>query len=81
MAKKKPIDAELLQSDVQPEPIELSEEVAEVAPVAEPAKTLPAGFVHINRIGKGGNGIIVKSNQWGTIYKEDQWEIISTKKK
>ena len=81
MAKKKPIDAELLQADVQPDPVELTEVAAEVAPVAEPAKSLPAGFVHITRIGKGGNGIIVKANQWGTIYKEDQWEIISTKKK
>ena len=61
MAKKKPIDAELLESDVQPEAVELTEAVSNVAPVTEPAATLPAGFVHINRIGNTGKGIIVHS--------------------
>ena len=61
--------------------IQLEETTETGAPVVAVNPSLKPGYVHIKRKGKEGNGIIVHAKQFGTLYTEDKWELVSVKKK
>ena len=65
------------------EELELNQEVEEITPVVEAVVTNPikVGWMTIKHKTKVGGNIIVKASQYGTLYKESEWEIIETKKK
>ena len=63
--------------------LELNIEQEEVAPVVEAKVTNPikVGWLTIRHKTKIGGDIIVKAKQYGTLYKESDWELIESKKK
>jgi hypothetical protein len=63
--------------------LELNQEQEEVKPVVESKVTNPVkvGWLTIRHKTKQGGDIIVNAKQYGTLYKESDWEVIDSKKK
>jgi hypothetical protein len=63
--------------------LELNIEQEEVNPVVESKVTNPVkvGWLTIRHKVKQGKDIIVNAKQYGTLYKESDWEVIDSKKK
>jgi hypothetical protein len=82
MSKKKPIDPLVTEKELSEETAEFTELQAESKPIESIVEkpNLRPGYVQIKHNTSGGI-IIVKAEQFGRIYLESDWTLITDEKK